>query len=101
MQLLLLDIEEAYCVCLLFPERPFAERAVQLNVWLALVSDWISVTMAHLFVVDRQLGRNDLSGARWSYPSTHHTRYVKRTLVRTFVTSYTLTLGIVGGCVAN
>jgi hypothetical protein len=99
-QLLLLDVEEAYCVCLLFPERPFAERAVQLNVWLALVSDWVLVAFAPLFVVDRQLGRNDLSGAHWSYPSLHHRiRHVNGRLVRTFVTSYTLTSGIVSDCV--
>jgi hypothetical protein len=37
-QLFLLDVEESYRVGLFFPERTFAERAVQLNIWLFMLA---------------------------------------------------------------
>lgn len=43
-QLLLFNVDEAYCVGLLFPEGPFTERAIELNVRLKTCKKFCTVS---------------------------------------------------------
>lgn len=49
MDLAFLDVEEAERVCLVFPERAFAERAIELDPWLSRTRNLWS---AHCFLLD-------------------------------------------------